>query len=99
MKKPTQRKTETNSRPVRFYRVIDRNLKSFGQIDYTKQTMKLNPAKGDMVNTIIHEDLHAKYPKKSEEWVRKRAKKEEGKLSITQAQHLLTLIGLRPRSQ
>lgn len=78
-----------NNRPVRFYRVIDRNLKSFGQVDFAKQTMTLNPAKGDMLNTIIHENLHSQYPGKSENWIQKRARQEEGQLTIAGAQRML----------
>ncbi len=91
-KKKPQKSAELRKkedRPVRFYRVIDKNLKAFGQIDFTKQTMTLNPTKGDMVNTIIHENLHAKFPDKGEKWIHKRARREESKLSVAEAQRLL----------
>ncbi len=46
-----------------YTRKVDRKLKYFGEIDFDKNVIKVNPKKGDLVNTIIHEEIHRKNPK------------------------------------
>ncbi len=72
-----------------FTRVVDRRMRSFGEIDFQKKRIRVNPKKGDLLNTIIHEELHKKYPDKSEKWVKKKTFEQEKKLGIAQAQKIL----------
>ena len=70
-------------------RVVDRRMHDYGEMDYDKQRIRVNPRKGDLINTIIHEELHNKYPDKSEKWVKKKSKKQESSLTIAEAVKLL----------
>jgi len=74
----------------RYKRVEDKKLRgASGEIDYDKKTIRVNPRKGDVINTIVHEETHRKYPKKSEEWVKKEAKRVENNLSLNDAAKLI----------
>jgi len=70
-------------------RLIDNKMKHFGETDFDKKTIKVNPKKGDLINTILHEELHAKHPKAKEKTVRKKASSEEKKMTIKKAIKLL----------
>lgn len=72
-----------------FKRVVDKRMRDFGDIDYQKKKIRVNPRKGDLLNTIIHEEIHRKHPDKSEKWVKKKTFEEEKKLGIAQAQKIL----------
>ena len=76
-----------------YKRVVDRRMHDFGEIDFDKLKIRVNPRKGDLINTIIHEELHRKYPDKSEKWIRKKSKKQESALTIHQAVKLLKKYG------
>jgi len=78
-----------NKKRKGFVRKVDRSMHDYGEIDYDKQVIRVNPRKGDLVNTIVHEELHRKYPDWSERKVKKESKKEEQSLSISQVQRLL----------
>ncbi len=52
--------------------------------------IKTNTKKGDVLNTIIHELMHCKYPKKSEEQIKKLSAKVEGGLSMRDQARILT---------
>ncbi|MFA6385947.1 MAG: hypothetical protein WCW29_04350 [Candidatus Paceibacterota bacterium] len=56
-------------------RKIDKKMKSHGDIDYEKQLIRVNPVKGDLIDTIYHEELHKKYPDKPEKWIRKESRR------------------------
>jgi len=49
----------------------------------------LNPKAGDLVNTIIHENLHAENPNKPHDKVYQQADKIEGKMSLPEQASLL----------
>jgi len=72
-----------------FKRKVDKKMRSYGDIDLEKKTIRINPKKGELLNTIVHEELHRKYPNKSERWVKKRSKKEEKSLSLGDAVKLI----------
>jgi len=78
-----------NKKRKGFVRKVDRSMHDYGEIDYDKQVIRVNPRKGDLVNTIVHEELHRKYPDWSERKVKKESKKKEQSLSISQVQRLL----------
>lgn len=87
--KPYWRTNMANKKRKGFVRKVDRSMHDYGEIDYDKQVIRVNPRKGDLVNTIVHEELHRKYPDWSERKVKKESKKEEQSLSISQVQRLL----------
>jgi len=68
----------------KFARKVDRKMHSAGEIDYEKKRIRINPKKGDVVNTIYHEEVHRQYPNWSEKRVRKEAKKRETYASLKQ---------------
>ena len=70
VKKKTAKKKE-------WKRKIDKKMRSYGDTDFAKKEIRVNPAKGDTLNTIMHEELHKQYPNKPEKWIRKKADKVE----------------------
>jgi hypothetical protein len=46
----------------RFIYKEDKHMRAFGDIDYQKKIIRVNPTKGDLVNTILHEEMHRKHP-------------------------------------
>jgi hypothetical protein len=73
----------------KYKRIVDRRMRKAGEIDFEKKLIRVNPRAGDLINTIVHEELHRKYPDKPEKWIRKKAKEREKSLSIPQAVKLL----------
>ena len=71
-------------------------MRAFGEIDFDNKSIRINPKKGEMLNTMVHEEVHRKYPDASERWVKKRTTKEEKALSLGQA---MTLIKKYQRRQ
>jgi len=76
-------------------RQVSTKMKSFGEIDEEKGKITVNPKKGDLVNTVLHEELHRRFPKQTEEWVKKKAKVLEKSLSIGKIILLLKLYKKR----
>ena len=70
-------------------RKVDKKMKSYGDIDYDNRIIRINPSKGDAIDTALHEELHRKYPNKSEKWIRKKAKEQNKKFSIKKKVKLL----------
>lgn len=70
-------------------RKIDKKMKFSGEIDFDKKTIRVNPRKKALVNTIIHEELHKQFPNKTEKWVYKKADEKEKKMGIQQQIRLL----------
>jgi hypothetical protein len=73
----------------KYKRIVDTRMHDAGEIDFEKKQIRVNPRKGDLINTIVHEELHRKYPDKPEKWIRKKSKKEEASLTIAGAVKLL----------
>ena len=72
------------------YRVhIDKSFVLTYEIDEKKKTIRVNPKKKALVNTIIHEELHRQFPNKPEKWIYKKADQKEKKMSIRQQIRLL----------
>ena len=63
---------------------IDTKLPVYGQTRYgsNDEEIVINPKKGDVVNTIIHEKLHANYPDMPHNEVYANAAKIEGKMTL-----------------
>ena len=70
-------------------RIIDTKMKCSGDIDEKTGTIKINPRKGNVLNTVIHENLHSSHWEKPEKWIYKKAKEMEKKTSIKKAIKLL----------
>jgi len=60
-----------------------------GEIDYENHLIRVNPRKGDLLNTIIHEELHRQHNDWTEKKVRKVAKKKELSLTMAEAAKLI----------
>lgn len=73
----------------KYRRKVDRGMKGSGEIDFEKKTIRVNPKKEELLDTIIHEETHRKNPKKKEKWVKKKTDKVEKKLTIRKAINLL----------
>ena len=60
----------------------DTKLGNYGQTDYENQKISINPRAGDVVNTIIHEKLHADNPDMPHEEVYRKAYEMESEMSV-----------------
>ena len=72
--------------------VVDRKLPYYGEADFEKKLLKVNPKKGEVVNTVIHEKLHMAHPKMSEKAVRRKAEIMEKKTSLAKQAKMLTKL-------
>jgi len=79
-KKPIKRK---------FTRKVDKRMRDYGECNYETKTIRVNPRKRDLLNTIIHEELHRQHSGWSETKVKKESVKKEQSLTIAQAAKLL----------
>lgn len=73
----------------KYTRKVDNKMRKFGEIDYEKKEIRINPKKGDLINTILHEENHRKDPKLSEKKIIKKTEKQEKNLGISNAIKLL----------
>jgi len=77
-------------RNKKYKRKIDKKMRgAYGEIDYDNGVIRINPRKGELLNTILHEEEHRLYPNKTEREVRKSAEKKESELTISKAINLL----------
>ena len=81
--------TPSTQKRKAYKRLIDNRMKSFGDIDDDKKIIRVNPKKGDLVNTILHEELHSNHQDKPEKWINKKAKETESKMGINEQVELL----------
>jgi len=73
----------------RWSRKVDKKMKDYGEIDYDKKRIRVNPAKGELVDTVLHEELHKRYPSKTEKQIKVKAKQRQKHLTIRGAMKLL----------
>lgn len=73
----------------KYTKIVSRKLKDYGETDFNKKKIKVNPSKGDLVNTVLHEELHAKHPNKPEKWIKAKADKAEKKISVKKTVKML----------
>ena len=71
-----------NKKTKGFTRKIDTKMKSFGDIDLEKKIIRVNPHKGELINTILEEEEHRKNPNLTEKVAKKKAFNKEKKLTI-----------------
>ena len=77
-KKPTKSKKKDG-----YKRVIDNKMKDYGEIDEKKKVIRIRKKpfktkkwkKGEVLDSIVHEETHRKHPKMLEKTVYKKAKK------------------------
>ena len=70
-------------------RKVDSSLPYYGEAKIAQRTIVVNPKKGQLVNTIIHEELHHKHPNKTEKEIRKMANREEKQMGPKEQIELL----------
>lgn len=68
---------------------VDKKMRWYGLCDFENETIKINPTKGDVINSILHEEIHRKHPSWDEKRVVQETKKVESRLSIKQSRDLL----------
>ncbi len=68
---------------------VNRKLPYFGEADEEKKQVTVNPKKGEVVNTVIHEEEHLEHPKMREKNIRKKAVTREKKMPIRKQIKLL----------
>lgn len=76
----TAQEKKRYSRMQKIHSEVNTKIPVFGDTD--GKTIRVNPKKGEVVNTIVHEKIHVKHPRMKEKNVRNRAGVEERKLSI-----------------
>lgn len=81
----------------KYKRKVDNKMRSFGETDLDKKTIRINKSKkkntpGDILDTIVHEKDHILHPKRSEKNVRKSAEKKIRKMSPKQKQKHYSLF-------
>lgn len=68
---------------------VDKQMRWYGYCDFENREIKINPTKGDLINSILHEELHRKHPSWDERKVVQESKKVESRLTIKQARDLI----------
>lgn len=70
-------------------------MKGFGETDFNKRLIRVNKKRckdegscGEVIDTIVHEELHAKHPSMSEKGVVKKAAKLTAKMSTKRKRRL-----------
>jgi len=66
----------------RFIYKEDKHMHEFGDIDYQKKIIRINPTKGDLVNTILHEEMHRKHPGMSHRTLNKKVQKKIARMDV-----------------
>jgi hypothetical protein len=60
----------------------DKHMHAFGEIDYEKRIIRINPTKGDLVNTILHEEMHRKHPDMPHRTLKKKVKVKIARMDV-----------------
>ncbi len=81
----------------KYKRKVDNKMKSFGETDLEKKTIRINKSKkkntpGDVLDTIVHEKEHILHPKKHENTVRRATEKKIKRMSPKQKQKHYSLF-------
>jgi hypothetical protein len=70
------------SKAKRFTYKEDKHMHAFGDIDYQKNIIRVNPTKGDLVNTILHEEMHRKHPDMPHRTLNKKVQKKIARMDV-----------------
>ena len=60
----------------------DKYMHAFGDIDYEKRIIRINPTKGDLVNTILHEEMHRKHPHMPHRMLNKKVQQKIARMDV-----------------
>jgi hypothetical protein len=66
----------------RFIYKEDTQMRAFGDIDYKKKIIRVNPTKGDLVNTILHEEMHRQHPDMPHRTLHKKVQKQIARMDV-----------------
>ena len=75
---------------IKYKRKVDNKMRWYGDTDTTKKVIRINKKKskkagrGELLNTIVHEELHAKHPRMKERGVIKKSTTVTNKMSREQ---------------
>lgn len=75
-------------------RLVDNRMRDYGDTDIDKRVIRVNKSKkknkkrGDIIDTIVHEEDHAKHPRKHEKTVRRDTKRKLKRMSRETKQRL-----------
>ena len=93
---PSKRKEESADEWVRkkmegsqWTKKVDNRMRTFGDIDYDTKKIRINPKKGDVVDTILHEEAHKRFPNKTEKQIKKIALEKNKEISLRRKVELL----------
>ena len=85
---------------------VDNRMKYFGETDTTKKTIKINKRKakksgqkGELLDSIRHEVLHAKHPRKSEKRIQKMTERSTKRMSKRSKQKTYNLLNAARRNR
>ena len=90
--KKKRRTTKYEKANKTFSRVVDRRMRDAGEIDFAKRKIRVNPRKlnkGGITDTVMHENLHERFPKKTEAEIRKMTKSKLKKMSMKDMGNML----------
>jgi len=93
--RPTRKKETANGwlkkkiAPSKWKKSVDNRMRTFGDIDYEKKKIRINPKKGDVIDSIIHENLHKTYPNMTEKQIKNKAAQKNKELSLRKKIQLL----------
>lgn len=76
-----------------YRRIVDNKMRYYGDTDLDKHIIRVNKSKkkngrGDIIDTIVHEEMHAKHPKMYERTVRRKTASHVKKLTTVQKHRL-----------
>lgn len=92
-------KVITNSDLKKWKRKTDNRMHAFGDTDLEKKVIRVNKkkskrtARGEVLDTIVHEASHAKHPKMKEKNIRVHTKRLVKKLNRKHKQSYYSLFG------
>ena len=89
---PTKKKETADEwlkKKSKWKKSVDNRIRTFGDIDYEKKKIRINPKKGDVVDTIAHENFHRLYPNKTEKQIKTLAKEKIRTTSLRQKIEML----------
>ena len=79
-------------------RIVDNKMRGHGDIDDEKRIIRINKSKeknkkrGEILDSIIHESNHAKYPKMTEKQIEKKTKEDIKRMTKKQKQKAYSLF-------
>lgn len=85
-----------------YKRVVDNRMRFYGDIDYDKKKIRINKSKkknerpGEILNTIVHEEIHRKHPGKFERTTKKETRRLIAKMSKKQKEKYYSKYNKKP---